>query len=164
MIYITGGYILFTFFYSIIKKNNIFNSFSKGIKDGINIVLNMFQILLVFSFCITCIENCGIIQYLMNKFNNSGFILVFIQMSIRPISNGSSYAILLNIYDNYGINSFYSYLSTFIHSSCDTLFYIITIYSSYSKIKLGKKQLLYGLITLIFTYILIFIICFIFFK
>ena len=164
MIYIIGIYILSTIIFSIIKKNNTFNSFKKGIKDGIEIVLNMFHILLIFSFCITCIENCGIIDYFKNKYNNSDFINILIQLIIRPLSNGSSYVILLNIYENYGINSFYGYLSTFIHSSCDTLFYIVTIYSSYAKIKLSNKHFIYGVLTILFTYLLIFFICYIFLK
>ena len=87
MIYTIGGYILFTLIFSIIRRNNIFISFSKGIKDGINIVLNMFHILLVFSFCITCIENCGLIDDLINKYNNTGFISIIIQMMTMMIQN-----------------------------------------------------------------------------
>jgi len=164
MIYIIGVYFLLTILYSIFKKNNTYLSFTNGVKDGLKIVINMFSILLVFSFCITCIENCGIINYLSIKFNNSGLINIFLQMIVRPLSNGSSYALLMNIYDKYGINSFYGYLSTFIHSTCDTMFYIITIYSSYSKIKLGIKPFIFGLITILFCYALIFISCYIFFT
>lgn len=164
MIYIIGIYFLITILFSIFKKNNTFKSFSNGVNDGIKIVLNMFKILLVFTFSITCLENSGLITFLTIKTNNSAFIMILIQMIIRPISNGSSYALLMNIYDTYGINSFYGYLSTFIHSTCDTMFYIITIYSSYSKIKLTKKIFLLGFSIILFTYILIFIICFIFFK
>ncbi len=164
MIYIIGLYFLLTISYSIIKKNNTYLSFSTGVKDGIKIVVNMFSILLVFSFCITCIENCGIINYLSIKYNNSGIINIIIQMIVRPLSNGSSYALLMSIYDKYGINSFNGFLSTFIHSTCDTMFYIITIYSSYSKVKLGLKPFIYGIATIIFCYVLIFIFCYIFFK
>jgi spore maturation protein B len=164
MIYIIGLYFLLTISYSIIKKNNTYLSFSTGVKDGIKIVVNMFSVLLVFSFCITCIENCGIINYLSIKYNNSGFINIILQMIIRPISNGSSYALLMSIYDKYGVNSFYGYLSTFVHSSCDTLFYIITIYSSYSKIKLNYKPFVLGIIMIIFSYSLIFIFCYYIFR
>jgi len=164
MIYVIGIYILLTIIYSIIKKNNTYLSFSNGVKEGINIVINMFSILIVFSVCITCIENCGIINYLSIKYNNSGIINIIIQMIVRPLSNGSSYALLMAVYDKYGVNSFYGFLSTFIHSTCDTMFYIITIYSSYSKVKLGIKPFIYGLITILFCYSLIFFICFFFFK
>lgn len=164
MIYIIGLYILITISYSVIKMNNTYLSFTNGVKEGINIVINMFSILVVFSICITCIENCGIINYLSIKYNNSGIINIIIQMIVRPLSNGSSYALLMSIYDKYGINSFYGFLSTFIHSTCDTLFYIITIYSSYSKVKLGIKPFIYGIITILFCYSLIFILCYILFK
>lgn len=164
MIYIIGLYILITISYSVIKKNNTYLSFTNGVKEGINIVINMFSVLVVFSICITCIENCGIINYLSIKYNNSGIINIIIQMIVRPLSNGSSYALLMSIYDKYGINSFYGFLSTFIHSTCDTLFYIITIYSSYSKVKLGIKPFIYGIITILFCYSLIFILCYILLK
>ena len=164
MIYIIGLYILITISYSVIKKNNTYLSFTNGVKEGINIVINMFSVLVVFSICITCIENCGIINYLSIKYNNSGIINIIIQMIVRPLSNGSSYALLMSIYDKYGINSFYGFLSTFIHSTCDTLFYIITIYYSYSKVKLGIKPFIYGIITILFCYSLIFILCYILLK
>lgn len=164
MIYIIGIYLLLTICYSAIIKNNTYLSFSNGVKDGIKIVVNMFSVLLVFSVCITCIENCGLINYLSIKYNDSGFINILLQMIIRPLSNGSSYALLMTIYNKYGVNSFYGYLSTFVHSSCDTLFYIITIYSSYSKVKLGYKPFIFGILTIIFCYLLIFIICYLFFK
>ena len=163
MIYVIGIYFLMTFIYSVFKKNNTYKSFSNGVKEGLKIVVNMFSVILIFSFCITCIENCGIINYLTIKYNNSGIINVILQMIVRPLSNGSSYTLLMNIYNKYGINSFYGYLSTFIHSTCDTFFYIITIYSSYSKIKLGYKTFFYGIISIIFCYFLIFIFCYIFF-
>lgn len=164
MIYLIGAYILLTISYSFIKKNNTYLSFTNGVKDGIKIVINMFSILLVFSFCIICIENCGIINYLNVKYNNSGIINIFVQMIVRPLSNGSSYALLMSIYDKYGVNSFYGFLSTFIHSSCDTMFYIITIYSSYSKVKLGYKSFVLGLCTILFSYTIIFIFTYLFFK
>lgn len=158
MIYLIGFYIFFTICFSIYKKNNTFNSFKKGVIDGIQIVLNMFSILLTFSFCITCIQNCGLIEYILIKYNESGFVNILIQMIVRPLSSSSSYAIVMNIYDKYGIDSYYGYLSTLIHSSCDTLFYIITIYSSYSKVKLSKRIFILGFLLIIFNYFLVIII------
>ena len=163
MIYIISSYFILTFLYSVFTKNNTYKSFSIGVADGIKIVLNMFSVVLVFSFCITCIENCGLINFINTKYNNTGIINIILQMIIRPLSNSSSYTLLMNIYDKYGVNSLYGYLSTFIHSSCDTLFYIISVYSSYAKIKLGYKPLILGLITILFCYFLIFTCCYIFF-
>lgn len=162
MIYLIAFYIFFTILYSVIKKNNTFNSFTKGIKDGIQISLNMFSTLLIFTFAITCINNSGILNYFSIKCNNSAVINLVLQMIIRPLSSSSSYAILMNVYDTYGINSIYGHLSTFIHCTCDTLFYIITIYSSYCIFKENKKILIIGLSMIIFSYILIFIISYLF--
>lgn len=164
MIYIIGVYFIITFLYSIIAHNNTYNSFLKGVKDGLKIIINMFSILLTFSIVVKCINNCGILVYLNKIFNNSGLLNILMQCMVRPLSNGSSYAIMIDIFNIYGVNSFYGILSSFIHSSCDTLFYIVTLYYSYSKYKCSSKGLLYGLIVVIFTYILCFIVAIIFFE
>ena len=130
---------------------------------GIVTVINMFSALLVFVFAINCLINCGIIKFLSIKYQKSGFVLIIIQMFVRPLSNASSFALLTSIYNEYGVDSFYGILSTFIHSTFDTLFYIITIYFSVTKITKYQKVLWYGIIILLFNYFLVFVISF-FFK
>ena len=164
MIYIIGIYFIITFLYSFIVGNNTYNSFLNGVKDGLKIVVNMFSVLLTFSVVVKCINNCGILEYLSKIFNNSGLVNVLIQCVVRPLSSGSSYAIMIDIFNIYGVNSFYGILSSFIHSSCDTLFYIVTLYYSYSRYKCSTKGLLYGLIVVMFTYILCYAATMIFFK
>lgn len=160
MIYLISIYIIVVIIYSVIRKNNTYDSFKNGVNKGLKTIINMFSSLLVFVFAINCLLNSGLIEVLTKKYNNSGLILIVIQMFCRPLSNSSSYAILLNIYDVYGVNSFYGILSTFIHSTFDTLFYIITIYFSVTKIMKYQKALLYGLVVLIFNYILVFLVTF----
>lgn len=164
MIYIIGLYISLTVLYSIFVKNNTYNSFLNGVKEGTKIVINMFSILLTFTVVVKCIENCGIIDYLNIFFDNAGMINVLLQMLVRPLSSGSSYAIMTNIFNLYGVNSFYGFLSSFIHASCDTLFYIVAVYYSYASSKNSNKALTYGLIVIIFSYLLSFIISLLFFK
>lgn len=163
MIYLISSYIIIVIIYSIIKKNNPYESFKKGIIKGLKNVINMYSSLLVFLFAITCLINCGLIEYLKEHYHNSDFILILIQMLVKPLSNTSSYGIMMTIYEKTGVNSFTSILSTFIHSSFDTLFYIITIYMTVTKINKYHKASIYGLILLLINYLLIFIFCYLFF-
>ena len=163
MIYLIASYIVIVIVYSLLKKNNSYDSFKKGVLTGLKTVINMFSALLVFVFAINCLINCGIIKYLSIKYQKSGFVLIIIQMFVRPLSNVSSFALLTSIYNEYGVDSFYGILSTFIHSTFDTLFYIITIYFSVTKITKYQKVLWYGIIILLFNYFLVFVISF-FFK
>lgn len=162
MIYLIASYIIIVIVYSLLKKNNSYDSFKNGVLTGLKTVINMFSSLLVFVFAINCLINCGIIEYLSKKYQESGFILIIIQMFVRPLSNASSFALLTSIYNEYGVDSFYGILSTFIHSTFDTLFYIITIYFSVTKITKYQKALWYGIIILLFNYFLVFVISFIF--
>ena len=163
MIYLIASYIVIVIVYSLLKKNNSYDSFKKGVLTGLKTVINMFSALLVFVFAINCLINCGIIKFLSIKYQKSGFVLIIIQMFVRPLSNASSFALLTCIYNEYGVDSFYGILSTFIHSTFDTLFYIITIYFSVTKITKYQKVLWYGIIILLFNYFLVFVISF-FFK
>lgn len=162
MIYLIASYIIIVIVYSLLKKNNSYDSFKNGVLTGLKTVINMFSSLLVFVFAINCLINCGIIEYLSKKYQEMGFILIIIQMFVRPLSNASSFALLTSIYNEYGVDSFYGILSTFIHSTFDTLFYVITIYFSVTKITKYQKALWYGIIILLFNYFLVFVISFIF--
>ena len=138
MIYIISGYILITIIIAIFKKVDGYHSFINGIKDGCNVVLNMFPSLLAFVLIIECISSCGIIKDIMKITNHSWIIQIIMQMIVRPFSSGSSMSMMLNIYDMYGVDSIPSLFSTFIHSSCDTLFYMITLYFSSFSIVLNN--------------------------
>lgn len=162
MNYIIVVYFLFTLLYSVFKGNNTYLSFTNGVKDGLKIVINMMSIVIIFNLCIKSFEYSGLFDYISNAFNNTGLINLLIQMLVRPMSSGSSYTILMSIYDKYGVNSFYSSVSTMIHSSCDTLFYIVTLYSSYFKSINNNKAMIYGVVVIIFNYLLIMILSILF--
>lgn len=62
-------------------------------------------------------------------------------MLLRPISGNSSLAILNNIFEVYGPDSFIGFLSSIIQGSTDTTFYIITLYFG----SIGIKKIRYAL-------------------
>lgn len=163
MSYIIAIYIILVLISSIINKNNAYLSFIKGTKEGISTVVGMYSVILVFMIAINSLINCGIIDDLKLLFNNSGIILIIIQMIIKPFSSNSSLSIMLDIYNQYGANCFISILSTFIHSSFDTFFYILSLYLGVSNTSNNKKIIIYGLFIMLFSYILIFITVYLFF-
>ena len=67
MIYLIASYIIIVIVYSLLKKNNSYDSFKKGVLIGLKTVINMFSALLVFVFAINCLINCGIIKFLSIK-------------------------------------------------------------------------------------------------
>jgi spore maturation protein SpmB len=153
------SYILVVIIYGIFKRINCFDSFTSGVKEGTITVLNMFSYFLSFVLLVSLIESCGLIQDLEKIFSNLRFSpLILIQMLMRPISSGSSYTLMLEIYEVYGVDSFSGILSTFIHTVSDASIYIIVFYFGAVGIKRYSKVLWIGILINLFGFIISYLI------
>lgn len=157
-------YIIFVLIYAIINKVNCFDAFISGVKEGTSTVINMFSYLLAFVLMINLINASGILEYLENTlFKNTFSPIIFIQMLIRPFSGSSSFAMMLDIYEKYGVDSLEGLFSTFIHTISDSSIYIIIFYFGAIEIKKYKGVVKLGVIINIIGYILALIILYLFF-
>ena len=147
----------------MINKVNCFDSFLAGSKQGLTSTINMFSSLLSFTVAITLLLNCGIIEFLKEKINFD-YSLILIQGLVRPMSASASLAIMLEIYNEYGVDDFKSLLSTMIHYVSDASLYIIPFYCSYYKITKYDKIVFLGFIINIISYLSAIIIIIIFYK
>lgn len=106
----------------------------------------MFPCLLAMIFSINIFLKSGIlidIFKLIENFDIFRFIPIniFPMIIMRPISGSSSLAILNNIFEIYGPDSFIGFLSSIVQGSTDTTFYIITLYFG----SVGIKKIRYAL-------------------
>ncbi|MDD3999700.1 MAG: hypothetical protein PHX62_02240 [Bacilli bacterium] len=153
--YLILAYIIIVISYGFFKKINCFEAFTEGVKEGSITVVNMFSYFLGFVFLVTLIENCGLIQDLESLIKNTQFSpLIIIQMLMRPFSSGSSYTIMLQIYEVSGVDSYSGVLSTFIHTVSDASVYIIVFYFGAANIKKYKYALWIGLLINLLGFIL----------
>jgi len=161
--YFIFGYIFIVILYGVIKKVNCFNSFGKGVKEGTVTVLNMFTYILGFIFLISLIESCGILEDFENRFSNSRFSpIIFVQAIMRPFSGSSSLAMLYEVYETHGPDSFTGVLSTFIHTITDSTIFITIFYFASIEIKKYKNVIHIGLLLNLIGYILSFLIVYFF--
>ena len=153
--YIIIGYIVLVLVFGIINKVNCFESFTSGVKEGTATVVNMFVYILGFVFMIKLIESSGILVFLENTiFKNSFSPIMLVQMLIRPFSGSSSYIMMLDIYSEYGPDSFEGLLSTFIHTISDSSIYMIVFYFGAIEIKKYKGVISFGVILNILGYLI----------
>ena len=104
--------------YGLIKKVNCYECFIEGSKEGAIITVNMFSYLLVFTIAVIFLNSSGLIEYISNIFNYK-YVIIIIQMVIRPLSSSSSLSIMLDTYNLYGVDSKISILSTLINYVSD---------------------------------------------
>lgn len=110
--YIIGGYIAIVLIVALFKKVKAYDAFLEGVKEGTKTVLNMFSTLLAFVLVVESIKACGILEDISEVINAN----ILIQAIIRPLSASSSMAIMLQTFNDYGVDSQIGILSTFIHS------------------------------------------------
>lgn len=138
--------VLIVILYGIIKKVNIYDVFVEGATESFELVLTMFPCLLGMIFGINIFLKSGFLDFVFKALEPFFSYLkipleIFPMMVMRPISGSSSLAILNNIFDNFGPDSFVGRLASVIQGSTDTTFYILTLYFG----SIGIKKIKYAL-------------------
>ena len=54
--------VLFAVGYSFAKKNNAYNSFINGVKDGLPLFKELFPTIIGMLLCVTLLKSCGLID------------------------------------------------------------------------------------------------------
>lgn len=138
---------LIVIIYGVIKKVNIYDEFLEGVKEGLNISLEIFPSMFAMIVSVTVLTKSNIINDLISLIDISIFPKEILPLAIlRPISGSSSLMLLNDILSTYGPDSNIGLISSIITASTDTTIYIIAMYYSAIKIKKIKHSLVAGLL------------------
>ena len=138
---------LIVIIYALIKKVDIYDEFLRGVKEGLQLSLNIFPSMFAMIISVTVLVKSNIINDLISLININIFPKEILPIAfLRPISSSSSLMILNDILKTYGPDSLVGKISSIITGSTDTTIYIIGMYYSSVKIKKIKHSLLVGLL------------------
>lgn len=132
--------ILIIIVYGLIEKQQVFDVFLEGAKEGLEIVFNIFPTLLGLFLSINVLRASGIIDAFTN------ILLPFLNLLkvpseilplalLRPISGSASMAVATDIMTKYGVDSLIGLMTSTIMGSTETTLYTIALYTSAVKIK-----------------------------
>ncbi len=131
--------------YGLYKKVDIYSSFIKGAKDGINSAISIFPFTVSMVFAINIFLHSGILDFIFKEVANflgPNFpVSIFPMALLRPISGSASQVIMTDIFKNFGPDSFVGLLASTLEGSTDTTFYVITLYFG----SVGIKKIRYAL-------------------
>lgn len=140
MNYVIPLLILFLFIYSIIKKQNNYDSFVKGAKKSLTLIFEIFANIVAIFILIELFKQSGISYYLnkiLSPFLN--FLGIPCELSeliiLKPFSGSGSLALLSEIFETYGVDSYIGRCASVIMSSSETVFYVSSLYFSKTKVK-----------------------------
>ena len=131
---------LIIFFFALIKKVKPYDAFTLGAKSAIPFAASLFPYL-VSIFVITELFEISGISNAVSTFISPFFNLLGIPSEltklvlIKPFSGNGSLAILTEIFNTYGVDSYLSRCSSVIYGSSETVFYVAAVYFAGAKTK-----------------------------
>ena len=139
-VYLLPFFILLTLVYAKVKKVNVYNSFITGAKQSIPLVVSIFPYITTIMIMVEFIKISGLASLLANLvspvFNVIGIPKELAELVLlKPFSGNGSLAILNDIFTNYGVDSYIGRSASVIVGSCDTVFYVTTLYCSQTSVK-----------------------------
>ena len=138
---------LIVIIYALYKKVDIYQEFLNGVKEGLNISLEIFPSMFAMIVAVTVLVESNIITDISSFINITLFPKEILPIAIlRPISSSSSLMILNNILAKYGVDSLVGKIASIITGSTDTTVYIIGMYYASVKIKRIRHSLIVGLL------------------
>lgn len=163
--YILPIFILLIIVYALIKKNNLYNSFLDGVKDGLKLSVNIIPALVSMVLAVNIFLDSNFLTTIASFFSKLVVPSEIIAMSIlRPISGSATLAILSDIYLKYGPDSFNGNLASVIQGCTDTTIYVLALYFGSIKVTKTRYALKVGLFADFIGILIAFILSFLLFS
>ena len=156
---ITGNVILLSIIVSfvaagLIKKQNVFDSFIEGAKEGFGTVIRIIPYLVAMLVSIGMFRACGAMDYVIHGVTwavsqigiDTQFTPSLPIALMKPLSGGGTQGLTVDAIKTYGVDSFVGRLSSIMYASADTTFYIIALYFGSVGIKKTRYAIGAGLL------------------
>ena len=145
-VYIIPIFIIFVLLYASFKKLNTYNIFVNGAKGAIDLVISIFPYIVAILISVALLRVSGLMDivtgWVSPVFNFLGIPPEVSELVLlRPFTGSGSFALLNDIYSNYGADSYISRCASVIMGSSETVFYVAAVYFSQTKV----KKLLYAI-------------------
>lgn len=139
-LYIIPTFIILIISNGLLKKAPVFDLFLEGAKDGLKTSVKILPSLIGLVTAIAMLRASGffdilqtLISPLLSKINFPEEIIPL--ALVRPVSGSASLAVVQDIFNNYGPDSFAGRCASVIMGSTETTFYTLAVYFGYVKIK-----------------------------
>ncbi len=134
------------FSYCHIKKVGTYDTFVKGAKKSIPLIVDIFPYIAAIMIAVALLRASGITELLATAcspvFNALGIPTELTELVLlRPFTGAGSFALLEDVLLKYGADSYISRCACVILGCSETIFYVTTVYFSQTKV----KKLLYAI-------------------
>lgn len=138
--YIIPVLLILLIVYANIKKVNTYQAFVNGTKMSLNLVFDIFAFIVAIFMIIELFTVSGLSDKLSTLlapiFNFLGIPIELSKLIIvKPFSGSGGLALLTEVFEKYGVDSYISRCACVILGSSETVFYVSTVYFSKTSVK-----------------------------
>lgn len=138
--------ILYIVGYGLLQKTNVYDEFIKGAEDGFQVVKGIMPTLIGLMVAIGVLRASGTLDLLSNVLKPAVERLHFPSelvpvVVVKMFSSSAATSLLLDVYKNYGPDSYLGRLSSILMSCSETIFYTLSIYFMTAKVKKTRYTL-----------------------
>ncbi len=150
-VYFLPIFTILVFIYAFIKKVKPYEAFTEGVSSAFPTVLKIFPCLIAVFIMTELFEVSGLsnllVKFLSPVFNALGIPKEVTKLVlIKPFSGSGSLALVSEIYEVYGVDSYIARCASVIYGSSETVFYVATVYFAGAKTKNLFKPILISLV------------------
>jgi spore maturation protein B len=155
---------LIIFLFAIFKKVKPYDAFTLGAKSAVPFAVSIFPYL-VSIFVLTELFEISGISNAVNNIVSPLFSVFGIPKEltklvlIKPFSGNGSLAVLTDIFNTYGVDSYLSRTACVIYGSSETVFYIAAVYFAGAKTKKLATPIIISLVASFFSCVFACFIC-----
>ncbi len=138
----------------LIKKRPIFKDFTEGAWDGMKTVANVLPTLIGLMIAVSVLRASGFLDFLTEVLSGAAGLVNF-PAEIIPVtvvkmfSSSAATGLLLDLYKEYGTDSFAGLAASIAMSSTETIFYTMSVYFMTAKVTKTRWTLAGALIATI---------------
>ena len=152
----------------VFSKRDMFSEFIKGAQGGMKTAIGLLPTLIALLCAISMFNASGAAQYLSDMLSPLGKKIgipseIIPLIVVRPLSGGASTALIADIFEKYGADSFVGRCTSVIAGSSDTLLYIVSVYFGAVSVKKTRETIPIAFITMVFCVFFSIFLCRIFF-
>ena len=150
LLYISDYMIPFVIFYivgfALLMKVQVFSEFAKGAEEGFKVVLNILPTLIGLMVAIGILRSSGTLNLLSTILKPMTQILHFPSelvplVTVKLFSSSAATSLVLDIFKEYGPDSYLGRLTSIIMSCTETVFYTMSIYFMTAGVKKTRYTL-----------------------
>lgn len=143
-----------SFLFAAFKKVKVYDSFVDGAKKAFPLIVSIFPYLATVTMLSTLLDVSGVnewlVQWLSPVFSSVGIPKEIAGLVlVKPLSGNGSIAMLADVLEKYGVDSYVARCACVTHGAAETIFYISTVYFA----GLKRKRLGIAIAISLFSYL-----------